>query len=173
MKRTSITVYRDARYGFTLRFPLWWKRYVAVDKSVFDPSAEYEVHFVFKYRGRRYGDVLTLYAFRMTREQWEKEGYDDSPLILLAERNGTIFAYSTPEELPGEFIDPDTGDFDYAKYGRPIRLMKRMVNTDVPRIVRTFRLPDNRPNARTVPYLSDAVKGQQCGRKRRVTRRRG
>jgi len=81
-----------------------------------------------------------LQVFRMTRKQWRNNGYEDSPFILLAERNGLIYAYTVPEELPDDFLDTSKQDYDYRKYGRPIRLLKRMVNKNVPRIVRTLRL---------------------------------
>ncbi|WP_175532234.1 hypothetical protein [Paenibacillus sp. yr247] len=76
----------------------------------------------------------------MTRKQWREKGYDDSPVVFLAERNGRIYAYTLPGELPSDFLDKSGQDYDYKKFGKPIRLLKRMVNEDVPNIVKTFRL---------------------------------
>ncbi|MNN88735.1 hypothetical protein D3C81_2064600 [compost metagenome] len=76
----------------------------------------------------------------MTLKQWHDEGYDESPILLLAQQRGRIFAYTVPGELPDEFLNKSKDDYDYRKYGRPIRLLKRMVNDDVPKIVKSFRL---------------------------------
>ncbi|MNI64526.1 hypothetical protein D3C73_1199760 [compost metagenome] len=73
-------------------------------------------------------------------QQWREEGYADSPIRLLAEQHGRIFAYTVPGELPEEFLDASGEDYNYKKYGRPIRLLQRMVNTDDPKIVKSFRL---------------------------------
>lgn len=131
--------YRNPKYGFSLRFPCWWKNYILIRKRTRLTDAEYGVFFLFKYKGKVYEDVLSIQVFRMTRKQWRKEGYEESPFILLAERNGRIFAYLTPEELPGEFLDNTKMDYDYKKYGKQIRLLKRMVNVDVPKIVKTLK----------------------------------
>ncbi|WP_256757808.1 hypothetical protein [Cohnella sp. WQ 127256] len=78
-----------------------------------------------------------MLVFRMTRKQWLKQ-YEDSPIIFIAERKGRIFAYVTPEELPSEFLNKSKQDYDYKKYGKPIRLLKRMVNINIPAIVKKF-----------------------------------
>ncbi len=102
-------------------------------------DAEYAVHFLFKYQGKTYGEALSLLVFRMTRKQWVELGYEDSPFFFLAERNGRIFAYTVPGELPSEFLNETLDDYDYVKYGRPIGLLVRMVEKDVPNIVKTLR----------------------------------
>ncbi|MDF9845059.1 hypothetical protein M2105_006129 [Paenibacillus sp. PastF-1] len=133
-------IYRDPRYGFTLKLPRSWKIYTAVERSNRLEDAEYGVFFRFKYKGKLYDDVLSLFVFKMTLKQWHDEGYDDSPYGFLAARGGRIYAYTVPEELPGEFLNKSGDDYDYKKYGREIRLLKRMVNDEVPQIVKTFTL---------------------------------
>ncbi|MFH5186489.1 hypothetical protein ACHHV8_29905 [Paenibacillus sp. TAB 01] len=141
MKRPKFMLYRDPRYGFTLRLPRWWKTYITVERQQRLIDAEYGVLFTFKYKGKRYDPVLTLLVYRMTRKQWLEQGYGDSPVVFLAEHNGLLYAYLLPEELPGAFLDPSKQDYDYKKYGTPIRLLKRMVNDDAPHIVTTLRFP--------------------------------
>ena len=140
LKRTKVLSYRDPRYGFTLKLPRWWKCYTAIKRSHRLEDAEYGVFFRFKYKGKIYDDALSLLVYKMTLKQWRDEGYDESPIIFLASQRGRIFAYTVPGELPDEFLNKSKDDYDYRKYGRPIRLLKRMVNKDVPKIVRTFRL---------------------------------
>lgn len=133
-------LYRDPKYGFSIKLPQWWKCYTVVRRSTRLDDAEYGVFFLFKYKGKVYESALTLLVYRMTLKQWRDAGYDESPIIRLAVRNGRIFSYTVPEELPEEFLDKTGYDYDYKKYGRPIRLLSRMVNDDVPKIVKTFRL---------------------------------
>lgn len=140
MKRSNVLLYRDPRYGFTVKLPRWWKCYTSVKRSSRLQDAEYGVFFRFKYKGKIYDDALSLLVYKMTLKQWHDEGYDESPILLLAQQRGRIFAYTVPGELPDEFLNKSKDDYDYRKYGRPIRLLKRMVNDDVPKIVKSFRL---------------------------------
>ncbi|SDN67111.1 hypothetical protein SAMN04487897_10427 [Paenibacillus sp. yr247] len=140
LKRPDFILYQDPKYGFNLKLPHWWKSYIIVKRENRLIDAEYGVSFLFKYKGKVYEEVLTLLVFRMTRKQWREKGYDDSPVVFLAERNGRIYAYTLPGELPSDFLDKSGQDYDYKKFGKPIRLLKRMVNEDVPNIVKTFRL---------------------------------
>lgn len=139
MKRPNFILYRDPAYGFTVQLPRWWKSYIVVKRMQRPIDAEYGVSFVFRYKGKVYDEVLTLLVYRMTRKQWRDKGYENSPIVFLAERSGLIYAYTLPEELPDAFLDPSKQNYDYKKYGRPIRLLKRMVNKDAPVIVKTFR----------------------------------
>ena len=154
------SLYRDKTYGFMLQFPEWWTPYCVVDRTVYDRSSLYELHFLFRYKGRIYGDVFNLVVMKMTLREWKRKGYTESPLSLLTYRNGLIFAYVTPGELPEAFIDPKTGEYDEKKYKRQIRMMKRMVNRDVPRIAESFRLLTPRlAKLKSRPFLSKEV---QC-----------
>lgn len=141
MSRPNFMLYCDPNYGFTIRLPRWWKTYITVDRKQHPIDAEYGVFFTFKYKGKRYDPVLSLLVYRMTRKQWDEQGYEDSPVVFLAEHSGLIYAYTLPEELPGAFLDPSKQDYDYKKYGTPIRLLKRMVNSDAPQAVTTLRFP--------------------------------
>ncbi|PUA37768.1 hypothetical protein C8Z91_18745 [Paenibacillus elgii] len=157
MKKPSHFVYRNARYGFTLRFPAWWRTYAVIDRRRQSSDTEYELHFRFRYKGKVYDDALAIMVFHMTRQEWNREGYDDSPLIFLAEHGGRVFAYMTPEELPEAFYDPKTNDYDYKRYGAAIRLLKRMVNQDAPRIAGSIRFLPQANTARSVPYRAQHV----------------
>jgi hypothetical protein len=173
MKPRLNYLYKDPRYGFTVRIPDWWRPYTVIDRTRSGGETEYDVRFLFKYRGKTYGDVLTISVFKMSRQEWIRQGYDSAPFILIGERNGRLFAYSTPGELPDEFLKKDKSDYDYVKFGRPIRFMKRMVNDDVPKIIGTFHLPGLKPAA-PAPYLAKGVAGIMagCGCRKRITRRR-
>ncbi|CAG7651085.1 hypothetical protein PAESOLCIP111_06243 [Paenibacillus solanacearum] len=165
VKRNQI-VYRNERYGFTLRFPGWWRNYCVVSRAKLDRETEYEVHFRFKYRGQVYEDILALLIYRMTRKEWIDRGYEESPLGYLAEFDGRIIAYSAPEELPYAFVDSKTGDYNYKKYGAVIELLKRMVNQDVPRIVQTLQAPRKTVTMRSTPFRSRKVVPCRARRKR-------
>ncbi|MHA6532192.1 hypothetical protein [Paenibacillus sp. BAC0078] len=133
-------LYSDPKYGFSIRLPRRWKCYTVIKKRTRLSDAEYGVFFLFKYKGKVYESALTFLVYHMTLKQWRDQGYDESPIIRLAARNGRIFAYTVPEELPEEFLDKTGYDYDYKKYGRPIRILSSMVNDDVPKIVKTFKL---------------------------------
>lgn len=139
-KPAASYIYRDPLYSFTLKLPRSWKSFTAVARSNKLDDAEYGVFFRFKYKGKVYDDVLSLLVYKMTLKQWHDDGYDDSPIQFLGTRNGRIYAYTVPGELPEEFLNESGDDYDYKKYGRQISLMKRMVNDEVPQIVKTFML---------------------------------
>ncbi|WP_438444584.1 hypothetical protein [Gorillibacterium sp. sgz5001074] len=164
MPPQDFMVYRDRTFGFSLRLPAWWKPYLTVRSSGKQMGAEYALHLIFRYKGIRYGDVLTVLVFRMSTKRW-KRLYADSPLLLLGARGGLVAACMLPEELPYAFVDPDTGDYDTEKYGEQIRLMKRMVNEDAPRIIRSFRWTAGPAGSRLPkPYLAAGVlPGTGCG----------
>lgn len=161
----------DRKFGFSLCLPGWWKPYVVLRSSTGDDDAEYALHFLFRYRGSLYGDVLTVLVYRMSLKRW-KRYYDDSPLILMGHRDGRVFAAILPEELPHEFVDPDTGEYDEKRFGVPIRLMRRMVNEDAPGVIRSFRFTGPPPRSRVPgPYLAPGVlpgAGCGCGRREAV-----
>lgn len=169
MRKPNQFVYRNDRYGFTLRFPAWWRNYCVVGARRQDRDTEYELHFRFKYKGKLYEDIFTILVYRMTREDWVREGYAESPLSFIAEVEGRVFAYLTPEELPHAFYDNKTGDYDYRKYRAAIELLKRMVNQDVPRIVQSLRFPGRAITMTSTPYRISKV--SSCLIHKRVKRR--
>lgn len=140
VKKPEDYMYLDPVYGFSVKLPRSWKTFTVVRTRRKLTDAEYGVFFLFKYKGKVYEDVLSLYVFKMTLKQWQDEGYDESPYIFLAERGGRIYAYMVPGELPGDFLDETGFDYDYEKYKREIDLLQRMVNDEVPEIVKTFKL---------------------------------
>jgi len=156
-RKSHPLLYRDDNYGFTLTFPRWWKPYTVIKKTKTDTDTEYELHFRFKYKGKVYDDIFTLLVYPITKKEWIAQGYEDSPLTFLAESDGRVIAYITPEELPYAFVNPKTGDYNYKKYGNPIRLLKRMVNQDVPRIVNTLHFSKSARTIRSVPLRSKRV----------------
>ncbi|AEI45873.1 hypothetical protein [Paenibacillus mucilaginosus] len=167
MRKPRELVYRSSRYGFTLRLPAWWRSFCVVSRSKRDRETEYEAHFQFKYKGKIYDDIFTLLVYRMTRRQWKARGYDESPLIFVAEHDGRIFAALTPGELPHAFYDPKTDDYNYKKYGSAISLLKRMVNSDVPRILKSVRFARGSVTMKSVPYRSRKVWPVRCRRRRK------
>ncbi|WP_159884700.1 hypothetical protein [Paenibacillus puerhi] len=157
MAKAPQMIYKNEKYGFTLRFPSWWRRYVVVSKQRQDPESEYEVHFRFKYKGKVYDDIVAILVYRMTRKEWIRLGYEDSPLTYLGSYDGRVFAALTPEELPEAFLDKKTGDYDYKKYGVPIGLLKRMVNRDVPVVLRSIAFPRRQISMRSQPFRSRLI----------------
>ncbi|TVY08440.1 hypothetical protein [Paenibacillus cremeus] len=144
--------YRNEKYGFTLRFPGWWRNYCTVNRAKQDRETEYEVHFKFKYKGKIYEDLFAVLVYRMTKEEWVDQGYEDSPVTFIAEYESRVFGYITPEELPYAFYDDRTGDYNYKAYGTAIELLKRMVNQDVPRIIQSIRFPRKTMTMKSIPY---------------------
>ncbi|MCS7463262.1 hypothetical protein N0M98_24365 [Paenibacillus doosanensis] len=166
MKKQSRILYRDSRYGFTLSIPRWWSSYIVVRRDKGELNSEYGVHFRFKYKGKLYEDVMTVVVLPLTYKQWVEQGYEDSPLVFIAEHCGKVFAYYTPEELPDAFIDPKTQEYDFKKYAIPIKLLKRMVNEDAPRIARSIRFRAPVRTFRSVPLRSKKVWPCRCKRRK-------
>lgn len=137
--------YIDSKYGFILRIPDWWKPYLVIKRSGKSGDMAYGVQFLFKYNGKIYTDIFSLAVYRITRKQWRDKGYDDSPSVLVAERKGRIFAYSTPEEPPEEFIDENSKDGFNKKFRRPLNLLRRMINDEVPAIAKAIKFVNKKP----------------------------
>ncbi len=152
-------VYKNDKYGFTLRFPTRWRTHCVVSRRKRVAETEYELHFKFRYNRKIYDNVLSILVYRMTEEQWYEQGYSESPLSLLGVSNGRLFACQTPEELPSEFVDPKTGEYNYKRYGAAIKLLRQMVNKDVPRIMESIRFPAAARKLRTTPYYGKSVCG--------------
>ncbi|TBL78677.1 hypothetical protein [Paenibacillus thalictri] len=158
----STILYKDARFGFTLKIPKYWGRYCVLSKKNRFNDAEYTVRFIFRYGGKLYGPIFSIIVFRMTKAEWIAQGYGDSPLVFIAERDGYVFAYDTPEELPYEFVDPKTGDYDYKKYRKPIQILKTMVNKDVQRIIGSIRFPHGAITNKSKPYIARRIRSCRC-----------
>ncbi|MCI3921069.1 hypothetical protein MO973_12565 [Paenibacillus sp. TRM 82003] len=118
--------------------PGWWKPYAVADRDAVQGNArEAYFSFRFRYRGKTYEPIVTIIISTLTGKA-RKQYYEDSPVVFLCEGNGLSYGYILPGELPDAFLRPDHMDYDYVKYGRPIRLLKKMVK-DAPRVMRTFR----------------------------------
>jgi hypothetical protein len=171
-KQPKPWIYRDQRYRFSVSLPAWWKAYTVVSQRKLDKDSSYEVHFRFKYKGKLYDDIFAVFVYPFSRESWVKQGYEESPFVYIGEHGGKSFAYLTPEELPYAFVDRKTGDYDMKKYGKPIRLLKKMVNDEVPRVISTFAFPRTGKVARGVraaapPWLAKKARVRHCGCRRR------
>jgi hypothetical protein len=154
-------IYKNQLYRFTLRLPAWFKTYTVIRTRRQSTDSVYQVHFKFKYRRKIYDNTFVILVYNKSRLAWQKE-YADSPLTYIGERSGLSFAYLTPGELPHAFVDPATGEYDTRKYGRPIRLLKRMVNEEVPRIISTFRFLGSTIRQRRIRAA------RSCGGDRRI-----
>ncbi|MBO9596739.1 MAG: hypothetical protein J7559_02785 [Cohnella sp.] len=137
--------YIDRKYGFILCIPDWWRPYVVVRRLNKSGDMAYGVQFLFKYKGTVYTDIFTVGVYRMTPKRWRSKGYDESPLILVASRNGRLFAYSTPEEPPAVFFDEHSKDGFNRKYRKPLNLLRRMINDEVPEIAKAIKFVNRRP----------------------------
>lgn len=128
--------YRNVPYEFSITFPRWWDHFCVADRTRCVDEQETTVSFRFRYRGRVYDPIFTITIEPITRKEWEKQ-YEDSPYVWLGEHDGHSYSYVLASELPEEFLLPDKMDYDYARYGRPIRLMKTMV-AQAPLVLRSF-----------------------------------
>lgn len=157
-------LYADLRYGFSLRIPGWWERYLVIRRNAKFEDAAYAVSFRFKYRGKVYIDVMNVLVYRLDPKRWH-EAYDDSPIVYMGHRDGLVFAYSVPSEPPEEFLNESKDDYDEVKYGTPLRLLRRMVNEDVPRIAKTLKfLPLTPPPTATVTSIATKKAHRKCSR---------
>lgn len=137
--------YINQRYGFRLSVPKWWKGRVFLTHDKTLKEAEYAVQFHLRYRQKLQGKgstiIFNLLVFRMSPAQW-KTCYKDSPLEFIAYHDGRVLAYLTPSEPPEEFLLPDLSDYDRSLL--EFRWLKRMINIELPCVVRSFRLLRNR-----------------------------
>jgi hypothetical protein len=129
--------YHYIAYGFEIAFPRWWNRYTSVGKTT-TSGQETTISFLFRYRGHVYEPVVTILIVTLSEKEWRRQ-YEDSPFVFLGEQKGRSYAYVLPEELPETFLQPDKLDYDYKRYGRPIRLLKTMV-AQAPAVMKSFVL---------------------------------
>lgn len=170
MESQKLITVQDRAYGFSLQLPAWWEPYIVVRKSGRISGSEHALRILFRYEGVTYGEVLSVLVFKMSLRQW-KQAYGDSPLAYIGTRGGRVYAYSVPEELPYAFVDPDTGEYDEKEFGEPIRLLKKMVNQEVPQVIASLRWTGSRSRSGSgsshklpEPYLAAGVTpGDSCG----------
>lgn len=120
--------YDNKTYGFTLRLPASWEGKYVVKKANWDQQAEVIFDFIYKPEKTKLFSIIIL---NMTQEQWNRD-YAGGLWGYLGERNGKVFAYSVPSELPSEL-----NQNKQEKVQALVDLTK-MLNVDVPRIVKTF-----------------------------------
>jgi hypothetical protein len=116
---------------------MWWDKYLTAERPRVE-NGEIYLPYLFRYNGKVYEPVFTIIVSPYGREAWRKH-YEDSPLNYLGEYMGHSYSYILPEELPSEFLKPDGNDYDYHRYGKPIRMLKKMVNS-VPSVFRSFQI---------------------------------
>lgn len=121
--------YYNRLYGFTLRLPTSWKGKYIVEKANWDRQAEAIFDFIYQPEKTKIFSVIVL---NMTKEEWNRH-YAGGLWGYLGERNGKVFAYSVPSELPQEFTQ------NKQEKVQSLVELTNMLNVDVPRIVKTFQ----------------------------------
>jgi hypothetical protein len=129
-------MYCNRRFRFAFKFPRWWRKYVTTDRPRLYKGEIY-LRFLFRYKGKVYEPVFTIIISPFGAKEWRKR-YKDSPLTFLGESRGFSYSYILPEELPDAFLKPDGSDYDYKRFGKPIRLNKKIVNA-APEVLKSFR----------------------------------
>jgi D-mannonate dehydratase len=132
--------YKNKKYGFTLSIPRWWKHHCFLDAVNFMKDVESTINFNLKY-SRKYdrkgcSNIVSILVFKMSKTKWQSE-YDGSPIQYITSRYGRVFAYVTPSEPPEEFLKKDKRDYD--RTIKEFKMLTRMVNHDVPRIIKSFK----------------------------------
>ncbi len=136
-----LIIYRNPKYRFRLTFPLWWRRWTfIVQKDQPQKVQTGTVDFNLRYRkpiqGKKSTNIFSIVIFRMSLPEWEKQ-YRDSPFHFLGNRGGLIFSAIPPGEPPEEFLLPDGSE--YNRNLLEFQLLTRMINNDLPRILKSFR----------------------------------
>lgn len=168
---SSPLIYRNDTYGFTLAFSRWWKPYLSVDDKIYGSPQEASLTFRFRYGRNLYGPVFTLIISNLTGQAW-KRYFADSPVVYLCRHNGLTFGYLLPGELPSGFLRPDRLSYDYARYRRPIRILRKLV-AQVPKVLKSLhfhRSPRHiclacRPGVRR-PLRISRQRSRKCSRNR-------
>jgi len=159
---TKQLIYRNRRYGFAILFPSWWKSYVTVDRNVRGTAKEAFLSFRFRYKDKVYDPIFTLDISTLTGKDW-KAYFGDSPVTFAGQHQGLTYGYILPSELPSEFLRPDKQKYDYAKYGKQIHILKKLVD-EVPIVLRSLHF---------IPRSKLSVAGCSSRRRRKPSRRRG
>ncbi len=134
--------YHNPTYRFRLRFPSWWKKHVFVEETACGLNDALAcIQFKLRYRRRINGILSTtifdLVVFKMSKRKWDAR-YKDSPLQFIGSRKKIVYAVLTPGEPPDEFLLPD--QTDYNRKLREFKYLSRMINRDLPEILKTFQL---------------------------------
>lgn len=135
-------IYRNQKYKFRLTIPEWWRKWTFVVQHDYPKKVQTGIiDFNLRYRkpiqGKSGTNIFSVVIFRMPLAEWKKK-FRDSPFYYLGNRNGLIFSAIPPEEPPEEFLLPDGSDFDNSIL--ELQVLKRMINKDLPGILKSFRL---------------------------------
>jgi hypothetical protein len=121
-----------------ITFPgLWGQHVVFCQKVNFEGPKESFIYFLFRDKGKVYDPIFTIDASPLVGKAW-RNYFQDSPVQFISRHKGRTYGYILPEELPSAFLNPDKNDYDYVKYGRQIRILKKLVS-QVPFVIKTFR----------------------------------
>lgn len=128
--REKTEEYRNEEYGFTLRIPASWNGKYEVKRI----KAEFgeEAIFSFMYKKENV-DLFQIIVLNISKEEWNRD-YSGGLMEYLGEKDGKIFAYQVPS---GMSLQLSQNKKDKLLSIKDISLM---VNHDVPRIVKTFKL---------------------------------
>ncbi|TLS52761.1 hypothetical protein FE782_09045 [Paenibacillus antri] len=137
-KMIKTILYQNPKHGFAILFPRWWKQYAVVDRQTYGNGNHQEtfLSFHFRYKGKIYDPIVTIVISPLTGKAWRRY-YGGSPVSFLAQHKGVTYGFLLAGELPSEFLRPDKMEYDYAKYGRPIRILKKLVS-EVPAVVKSL-----------------------------------
>jgi len=122
--------YRNEEYGFTLRIPESWNGKYTVEQT--NLNAGEETSFVFKYKEENV-DLFWIVILDISKEEWNRD-FAGGLMEYLDEKDGKIYAYMTPTELPSQ-LSQDKKEKIHALID-----VTQMMNQDVPRIVKSFKL---------------------------------
>lgn len=134
--QTKSIVYRNKKFGFAIVFPRWWKSYIAVNRKPYGSPEETFISFRFRYKGKVYEPVFTIDISNLTGNAWKRQ-FNDTPVIFLSQHEGLTYGYILPGEVPDAFLRPDQQDYDYVRYGRQIRILKKLV-AQAPKVLKTL-----------------------------------
>ncbi|WP_134701880.1 hypothetical protein [Ammoniphilus sp. YIM 78166] len=134
--------YHNSTYRFRLTIPKWWRKHVFVEETACGlKDARACIRFKLRYRKSINGVVSTpifdLIVFNMSKRNWDAR-YKDSPLQFIASSKKVVYAALTPGEPPDEFLLPD--QTDYNRRLREFKYLSRMINRDLPEILKSFQL---------------------------------
>src|SRR5690606_36942728 len=90
--------YRNEEYGFTLRIPETRNEKYVVEESKLNIGEE--TTYVFKYKEEDV-DLFRIVILNLSKEEWNQD-FGGGLMEYLGEKEGKIFAYVTPTELPSQ-----------------------------------------------------------------------
>lgn len=132
---------RSKAFHFRMDIPLWWKRYAFIESSYDSKRKIMNYSFKLRYRkpirGKKSTTIFDLYIFHMTKEKWLKQ-FQDSPYQFIAYREGKVYSYLTPLEPPEEFLRKDQSDYRRDLF--EFKMLSHMINKDVPKIIKSFKI---------------------------------